>query len=203
MNAMEMNRRALLERMLLLVGASAIPAGCSLAGGPGRDFAFSSEQLAQVTAIADTLIPKGDSVGALDAKVPANLEILLRNWASAERLEEMLASLEKLDGAASQAKGKQFAALDAATRLAVLKAHEVEAMKPDPGKQPEGGLAMFMGPAHVDEGYAKLRELIVKLFYYSQAALTQELSYEHDPGGYKPSVPITPEIRPGGGMSPI
>jgi len=201
---MEMNRRVLMQRMLLLVGATAIPAGCSLAGGPGRDFNFSTEQLALVSAIADTIIPKGDSVGALDAKVPENFETLLRNWASDETLEEILAGIERVNAAAKKAKGKDFAALDPAARLEMLKAHEVEALKPAPDKGPkQGGITMMLGPPATDEGYSKMRRLIVKLFYYSEAALTHELEWEHDPMGYKPSVPITPETRPSGGLRPI
>jgi len=199
----DMDRRGLLRNILLSVGATVIPAGCTLGGGPGKDFTFSTEQMALVTAIADTVIPKGDTVGALDVKVPANLETLLRGWASADTLEEVLAGLERVDEASNKAKGKGFAALDTATRLEVLKAHETVAMKDDPTKKPSGGLAMFMGPVKVDAGYARLRGLIVKLFYLSEAALTQELTYEHDPGGYTGSVPLTPESRPEGGLSPI
>ncbi|MDG2003549.1 MAG: gluconate 2-dehydrogenase subunit 3 family protein [Novosphingobium sp.] len=201
---MEMNRRAMLCGAMLLVGATVIPAGCSLTDGAGRDFSFDAAQLALVTAMADTIVPKGDTVGALDADVPKNLEALLNNWASDERLEEILAGLGRVDEAANKTKSKDFAALDAATRLEVLKAHEVEAMKPAPEKASgEGGVTMMMGPPATDKGYAKIRELIVKLFYYSEPALTQELRYEHDPGEYISSVPVTPETRPGGGLSPI
>jgi len=203
-NAMDMNRRVLLQRMLLLVGATTIPAGCSLGNGPGSDFSFSTEQLALVSAIADTIIPKGDSVGALDAKVPENFETLLRNWASEDTLKEILAGLDRVKAAAKKAKGKDFAALDAAGRLEMLKAHEMEALKPAPEKGPkQGGITMMMGPPATDAGYARMRQLIVKLFYYSEPALTQELHYEHDPGGYTPSVPVTPETRPNGGLSQL
>jgi len=200
---LNMNRRALLERALLLVGVAAIPAGCSgLTGGPEkRDFKFDAEQLALVSAIADTIVPKGDTVGALDVKVPQSFESLLSYWASDERLEEILTGLKNVDAAAMKAKSKPFAALDPATRLELLNAHDVESLKPDPNKKPkEGILAIMTGPALVDEGYAKMRELMIALFYYSEPALTQELEYEHDPGGWTPSVPITPETRASGGL---
>jgi gluconate 2-dehydrogenase gamma chain len=200
---MEMNRRVLLQRALVLVGVAAIPAGCSLTNGPGRDFSFDTAQLALVTAMADTIIPKGDTVGALDAKVPEKLEQLLRNWASDERLAAILAGLERSDAAANKAKGRDFAALDPAARLEVLKAHDAEAMKEKPREGPAEGLAILMGPAHADDGYAKTRELIINLFYYSEAALTMELEYEHDPGSWQPSVPITPETRASGGLGPL
>lgn len=201
----EMNRRGLLQRIALLAGAAVIPAGCSdFGGGTPSDFKFSTEQFASLSAIADTIIPKGSTVGALDVEVPKLFENLLRNWASKERLEEIVAGLTRVDEAARKANGKTFAALDPAARLEMLKTHDAAAMKPTP-KKPSGaaGVTMMMGPPATDEGYAKMRELIIKLFYYSEPALTQELSYEHDPGGYKSSVPVTPETRPSGGMSPI
>lgn len=203
--AYEMNRRGLLQSIAMLAGAAVIPAGCTdFGGGTPSNFKFSAEQFASLSAIADTIIPKGDTVGALDVEVPKLFENLMRNWASEERREEILAGLARVDEAANKANGKLFAALDTAARLEMLKAHDVEAMKPGPEKwSGSGGLSLMMGPPATDEGYAKMRELIIKLFYYSEPALTQELSYEHDPGGYKSSVPVTPETRPGGGLSPI
>ncbi len=200
----DMDRRTLIQQILLLAGATTIPVGCAdLSAGPGSDFRFRTEQFALLSAIADTIIPKGDSVGALDAKVPKTFEELMRNWASAETREEIIAGLGRVDEAAQKAMDKDFVALDAASRLEVLKAHEAEAMKPDMEKQSQGGLTMTMGPPAMDEGYGRMRGLITKLFYLSEPALTPELTYEHDPGGYTPSVPVTPETRPEGGLSRI
>ncbi len=206
MNApFEMDRRALLGKILLLAGAASIPAGCSLSDNAnGSNFKFETKQFATVSALADTLVPKGDTVGALDAKVPEKFEELMRNWASAERRTEILAAIKRLDSAAAKSGGRDFAALNPQARIEVVKAYQVEALKPDLEKATgKGGVAMMMGPPATDEGYAKMRELIIKLFYYSEPALTQELSYEHDPNGYDPSVPVTPDMRPSGGLSPI
>lgn len=201
----EMDRRSLLGQILLLAGVAAIPAGCKLSDNVnGSDFAFDSKQRELLSALADTIIPKGDTVGAIETGVPKSFEALMRNWASAETRDEIVAGLGRVDDAAKKAKGKTFAALDPAARLEVLKAHEPEALKPDLEKASKGGgIAMLMGPPATDAGYSRARSLIIKLFYLTEPALTQELSYEHDPGGYTPSVPITPESRPEGGLSPI
>jgi gluconate 2-dehydrogenase gamma chain len=201
----ELDRRTLLGQILLLAGAATIPAGCALAhNSNGSDFAFDADQRELLSAIADTIIPKGDTVGALDVGVPQSFEQLMRNWASAETREEILAGLGRVDAVAEKAQGKPFARLDTATRLAVLKVHEPEALKPNLEKASKGGgIAVMMGPPAMDDGYSRMRNLIIKLFYLSEPALTQELSYAHEPGGYKPSVPVTPDLRPAGGLSPI
>ncbi|MCB2079540.1 MAG: gluconate 2-dehydrogenase subunit 3 family protein, partial [Novosphingobium sp.] len=140
----------------------------------------------------------------LDVKVPELFENLMSNWAAPDTRDEIVAGMGRIDEAAKKAKGKPFAALDPAARLEVLKGHEPAALKPNLEKASKGGgIAMMMGPPATDEGYARMRSLIIKLFYLTEPALTQELSYEHDPGGYEPSVPITPESRPEGGLSPI
>jgi gluconate 2-dehydrogenase gamma chain len=41
------------------------------------------------------------------------------------------------------------------------------------------------------------------LYYYSEPALTHELAYEHSPGEWLPSIPVTPETRPWGGAGLI
>lgn len=201
----EMDRRSLLGQILILAGAATIPVGCKLSDNTnGSDFKFDADQMAIVTTFADTMIPRGDTIGAIDVAVPAAFEQLMRNWASNETRQNVVDAIGRLDAAAAKAGGKGFAALDTAQRVEVVKAHETEALKPDPQKASKGGgLAMLMGPPATDEGYARMRSLVIKLYYLTEAALTQELSYEHDPDGYTPSVPVTPETRPEGGLSPI
>jgi hypothetical protein len=59
------------------------------------------------------------------------------------------------------------------------------------------------GPSVAEPAYAKLKELIVVLYYLTEAALTHELEYEHAPGGWKPSIPVTPQTRASGGPGRI
>jgi len=48
----------------------------------------------------------------------------------------------------------------------------------------------------VDNGYHRLKGLVVSLYYVSEIGLTQELVYEHVPGPWVPSLKITPGMRP-------
>lgn len=199
----QMDRRGLLERMLALTGASAAmalsPAALAKAakGKPSLD----SKSFALLSAVSDTIIPRTDSPGAVDARVPAKFDALLVNWASPERRVELTEAMNAIDRAAKEKEGKAFADLTPEKRKEFLLPYDAAALKAVPRKDKLVGMrAMMAGPAVADPGYAKMRELIIVLYYYSEEALTTELVYEHSPGGWTPSVPVTPETRATGGM---
>lgn len=226
------DRRALLQRALVLAGAAAAPG-------------FSIEALAQaweegprlldqarfdlLSAVADTMVPRTDTPGAVDAGVPRKFDALLRAWASPQRRQELLGALDEIDRLARKQAKQPFARLPAARRQALLAPHDAAALKPpaapkgagavplspsDPNygrikqeppqetKQEGESIATVRGPKVANPAYQKLKELIVTLYYTSEQALTQELRYEHSPGPWQPSIPVTPQTRPAGGLGP-
>lgn len=200
-----LDRRALMQRVLALAGAGA---ACSLAfpalaeealkAGP----VLSSDRFMTLTAIADTIVPRTATAGAVDAKVPASFDALLANWASPDRREALTSAIDEIDAIARKAHGKPFAGLPSAERNALLSAHEAEALvvlPPDPEKKGKTMAAMLGGPDYANAGYGKMKDLIVLLYYLSEPALTEELSYVHNPGEWKPSIPVTPATRPSAG----
>tara|TARA_R110000824_G_scaffold77330_4_gene195657 strand:+ start:937 stop:1563 length:627 start_codon:yes stop_codon:yes gene_type:complete len=201
---LDMDRRALLQRALLLAGASVAVSGCDMLAGSGNDksFAFQADQFVLLSAVAGTIVPKTDTSGAIEAGVPKTFESLLRNWASSQTRDKIVGALDRIDDAARKKSSKGFSELDEARRLELLKAHDVHALEIDPDGTPVKGSNPFapVGPPQNDPGYARMKELIVTLYYYSEAGLTEELAYEHDPGVWEPSIPITPETRPWGGL---
>ena len=200
-----MDRRTLIERAAWLLGAAAVP-GEALArvapkAGRGARPFLTPARMALLSAVADTIIPQTDTPGALAAHVPAKFDSLLQNWASAERKVELVGALTKLNDAALAQQKKGFAALTAEQRKALLTPYDIAALKAVPDtRNLKGMAAMMAGPAVADPGYAKMRELIILLYYYSEEALTTELVYEHAPGGWTPSVKVTPETRNTGGL---
>lgn len=199
-----LDRRSMLERMAFLLGAAALPAealAVPARRARGAQRFLTPARMALLTAVADTMIPKTDTPGALDAKVPAKFDALLLNWASPSRKVELVGALAKIDAAAIAQEKKGFAALSPEKRLALLTAHDAAALKSVPDtRHLTGMVAMMAGPAVADMGYAKLRELIILLFFYSEEALTSVLVYEHDPMGYTSSIKVTPETRNTGGL---
>jgi Gluconate 2-dehydrogenase subunit 3 len=172
-------RRSLLLDVLLLAGVAVIPdaAARSLFAGPRS---LPAETMTLLTAVADTLIPVTDTPGAVAAGVPAMFDKLLANWASASHRAGILAALQAIEteaGGGGTTAG--FAALSPARRFDVLNAFD-KARASDPG-------------------YGKLRELLVTLYYLSEIGSTVELRYEHAPGAWEPSIPVTAETRNYGG----
>lgn len=191
-----MDRRGLLQRAMLLLGATAL-AGCDLLPGSGAPAALGADQLKLLDAYADTLLPATDKPGALQGGVPKVLAQMYADWASAETRDALSGALGRLDAAAKQQTGKAFAELAAADRLTFLTAHDKAALQPVPlaPDAPKGSL--FQPVISVaDLGYHKLKELVLVLFYASEAGLSSDLSYVHVPGKWQSSIAITPETRP-------
>jgi hypothetical protein len=200
----QIDRRSLLSSALLLVGATAA-AGFSpeaLAKAAARPKPYlDGETFTLLSAIADTIIPKTDTPGAVDARVPAKFDALLVNWAAPVRRFELTSAMSRIDRLARDKEARGFAELPPEKRKELLAAHDIAALKPVPRTDKLTGMrAMMAGPSVADPGYAKLKELLVVLYYYSEEALTTELVYEHVPGGWTPSVKATPETRATGGL---
>ena len=202
MNEMlDIDRRSMLGRMAMLLGATAFSAEALAAPAARAKRFLTAPRMSLLTAIADTMIPKSDTPGALDAKVPAKFDGLLLNWASPQRRIELVGAMTAIDAAAMAQEKQGFAALSPEKRNALLTAHDAAALKNVPRKEKLTGMAAMMaGPAVADPGYAKLRELIILIYFYSEEALTSVLQYEHNPGGWTPSVKVTPETRNTGGL---
>ncbi len=200
-----MNRRALIQRMALLLGASAIPAEAFAAvKGRAKQRFLAPAQFATLSAVADTILPTTDTPGALAAGVPAKLDGMLANWASATTRTALSGALGRIDAAAKTQKGKGFAALSVAERVALLKPHDAAALK-STAAPPGAPKVVFFSPTTyvTDQGYFKLKELVINLYYYSEIATSKELVYEHVPGTYEPSIKLTPQSRPHLGVGPF
>jgi Gluconate 2-dehydrogenase subunit 3 len=129
-----------------------------------------------VTALADTLIPRTDTPGALQAGVPATFSQLIRDWAKPQNAADFMASLAALDQAAKTETGKAFALLPRKQRTAFLTRYDAAHLRSD-------------------KGYTKLKLLLMTLFYMSEPGATQDLRYEHVPGAWQASIPLTPKTR--------
>lgn len=195
------DRRTLLQRLMVLAGAAALAPTFSLdaLAADTSPRLLNAVQFALLSAVADTMIPVTDTPGAIAAGVPRAFDALLRNWASPERRTALIGALKAIDSVSKQTEKQPFAKLSPTKRHALLTAYDASALKaaaPKPGKT-----SFWAEPNVVNPAYAKLKELIVVLFYLSEVGLTNELQYEHTPGSWGPSIPITPQTRPMGGPS--
>lgn len=198
----QLDRRSLLRGAILMVGATVSAGGSQLLAGEGNDpaFALNDKQRDALTAYADTLLPKTETPGALDVGVPQALEGLLREWSSAKERNAILEALAALDEASQAATGQLFATLDPVQRAAVLKPIDAAALKVVPSPAGEKTTA-FARPPLADPAYANLRRVVMALYFYAEPIQLDVLGYEHDPGVWEPTVPVTEDTRPGGGSA--
>lgn len=179
----EMDRRRMLESVGALIGFAALPMGALAAPVAGKPPLLDPAATALLTAIADTLIPRTDTPGAVDAKVPATFDALMRDWATPAHRVAYLAALTAVDDEAKVKAGKPFALLTPAQRKAVLAPYDA---------------------AHLatDMRYAALKDMLINLYYLSEPGATVELRYEHVPGVWEASTPMTPQTRAWAGPMP-
>ena len=191
-----MDRRTLMARALLLVGASVTAGACTtLATGETVLAAdgvvtLSAAQMDTFAAVADTIVPQTDTPGAIAVGVPALFAGLMDNWAAPETRNALAGALDRLG-----ALGGGFAALGPVERKHALQAFDTAALAPSDAPRANP----FGPPPAADPAYQRLKQLVLTLYYLSQPALTQELAYTHVPGRWQPSLPVTPATRPQGG----
>jgi gluconate 2-dehydrogenase gamma chain len=169
-----MDRRSLLRAAILLVGGVAV-APDAMAAAPGPF--FGATERAALDLVCETMIPRTDTPGAIDAGVPAFLEQLMTTWASPPNRQRMRDTIGRLARAAQADTGRALSALSPAERTKWLAAQDAALLNAD------------------DAGYRHLKQLILTGYYYSEAGATQELRYELVPGSWDPAVPVTADTR--------
>jgi gluconate 2-dehydrogenase gamma chain len=201
---LNLDRRAALAQLAVLIGATALPLEALAAPRRRARRFLAAPQYALLSAVADTLLPVTDTPGALAAQVPARIDSLLRNWASAETRSAIAGALGRIDAAARAQKMAGFASLSAANRATVLRPHDLASLKKVP-PPPGAPKANFFASANyvADPGYLKLKGLVLQLYYFSPVGVANELLYDHVPGKFQPSIKITPASRPELGTGPF
>ena len=198
------DRRGLLGRMALLLGAAALPVEALAAPAAKAKRFLKPAQFKLLSAVTDTIVPATDTPGALAAKVPARIDSLLANWASTETRGNVVGALARIDAAAKAQKGKGFARLSAADRAAVLAPHDKAALEKVPPPPGTPATMFFFTPVFVaDPGYHRIKDLTIDLYYFSEIATASELPYVHVPGKFQPSVKLDAQSRPHLGTGPF
>ena len=172
------DRRRFIRNVLLAIGVAGVPLPAfELLAKPTRKAArhFDAARYAVLDALAETIMPRTDTPGARDTAVPARIDRLMKSWASPQTRLDFARVLDEVEAAARRHDAKGLAALSAAKQLEVVAAYDGAKMR--------------------DTGYLKLKGLVFALYYLSEAGATQELRYEHVPGAWEPSIPVTAETR--------
>lgn len=170
----DIDRRALIRSAILLVGGSLGAASpvAALAPSKGKKPArfFTPGQYAVMSETVDIIIPRTDTPGAKDAGVPAAMDGLMRNWASAERRKQFAALVDEIGG-------RGLMKLAPARRIELIRG--IDAQKLQQG----------------DPVYGRFKDLTLMLYYLSEAGATKELRYELIPGKWEPWLEVKPDQR--------
>lgn len=201
------DRRALIQRMGLLLGATALPLEAFAAPARGAKRFLSAPRFKLLSALADTILPATDTPGALAAGVPATIDAMLVSWASPKTCAEAVTALDRIDLAARAQTKRRFVQLSAAGRAAFLGPYDAAALKKVPPPPGSPSANFFFRPTYVvEQGYYVIKDLVLDLYYFSELATSgdnPELIYEHVPGKFEPSVRLTPQSRPHLGTGPF
>jgi hypothetical protein len=138
---------------------------------------FSSAQFATMAEVADIILPKTDTPGAKEAGVPEALDALMSNWASPARQRQFRRVVDEIDLTALSTNGASFPALPRPKRAELVRTFDA---------------AKF---AAGDPVYGKFKELVITLYYSSEAGATRELRYELIPGKWEPGIEMAPDTR--------
>jgi gluconate 2-dehydrogenase gamma chain len=197
-----MNRREFLQCATILTGGTAISQlgwalseeqQVYLAGAPNFntqeiDF-FSLEQRAVVAAVAETIIPRTDTPGAIDAGVPRYIELMVAQWLNEDEQKIFLTGLAKLQSDSLESQGVSFDALDETSRVAMLDA--LESAASDSAWYEMGNTRRdFISDAPF---ICQIKELTVWGFFTSEVGSTQVLRYEPMPMRFDGDIPLLPD----------
>jgi gluconate 2-dehydrogenase gamma chain len=189
---MTVNRREALKRVAWLMGGTvsasailAIEKGYSATTSVGSKPAIlQSPQVAIVSAVAEIMIPRTDTPGAIDVGVPGFIDLMLKDVYTQKDRERYLAGVAEFDAAAQGEQGKKFVELESPQQIALVRKFHDAAV---------GEERRLHRPHH-----AKLqrpfilmtKELTLLGFFTSQVGATQVLQYVAVPGSYHACLPL-------------
>lgn len=187
-----LNRRQVLQRVAYLMGgAISAPAVLGLLNGCApkkqevtwQPVVLTKEQAAVVTGIADIIIPRTDTPGAVDVGVPAFIDTMLKDVYTQEDRDRYVAGLNSLEDAARSAHGKPFVELNRSQQTEVVREIHDEAVAVE--------LAYDPRPKTLQRPFILMtKELTLLGFFCSEPGATQVLQYVAVPGGYQPCVAL-------------
>ena len=144
---------------------------------------LSASQLAIVSGVADIMIPRTDTPGALDVGVPAFIDVMLRDvYLPADR-DRYLTGLTAFDSEATTQLGKPFVALESTQRLALVRKFHDAAIAEERRVRTQH--------IHVQRPFVLMtKELTLLAFFTSQVGATQVLQYVAVPGSWHGCLPL-------------
>jgi hypothetical protein len=181
-----LNRRELLAQLALVTGsalaspfAQAALKGAALHTRP-KASALSPAQRHMVEQLAELILPKTDTPGAIGAGVPAFIDQIVTLWYTPTEQRIFLEGLAALDADCRQNGGKPFTTCSPEQQSAALT--RAETLSASYHSRNQGKIRT--APEEDTPFFYKLKLLTVLGYYTSELGAQQELSYNPVPGHY-------------------
>ena len=191
-----MNRRALLQALGLALGAALAEHALAAAEGgalhaKSAASKLDAAQLEMVAQLAELILPRTETPGAIDAGVPAFIDHIVSDWYSADERAIFVEGLRAVDEFCVRNYARDFVACDTAQRVAALQSLEQQAAS----YVPPPGTSVFGKPDERSPFFFKLKLLTVLGYYTSEAGVVRELGQWPSPGRFDGCAPYTPRVR--------
>lgn len=182
-----MDRRELIQRVAALMGgaisSSAIAgvlAGCTAAPTDAdvKQSFLTADEMRTVTAMADQIIPRTDTPGAVDVGVPAFIDRMLAGYYQDKERGIIRTGLGAVSTDGAELAGKHFADLTSEQQVTLMTEYDRIAYSPRPaGSDPDF--------------FRMIKELTIIGFCTSEAGATKLMNYNQNPGPYRGDVPLS------------
>jgi len=180
---MLMQRRDAIKSLLAISAAGALAAcvgeGKTDAGSAPKKLSSApkllAKEMALVSAVAQTIIPKTETAGAVEAGVPAVVQSLFTEWGDDNFRNYWRGGLDNLEKHFIQSGGQPFANMTASQQANLLGKYDAKAYA-------ESGF---------DDFYKNMKSTIARAYYMSEPGATEELAYEAVPGEWRGCVPLS------------
>ena len=194
-----------------LVGGSALLEGCRPEANP--DAPFTTEDIAFLDEVADTILPRTSTPGAKDVKTGAFMAMMVHDTYEARDRKIFREGMRAINDATQKKYGRSFMEATPQQRLAVLESIDrdqkvySDARKEEnrrksmayltdqrqeqaPGANVGAATAVTEDkPAHY---FRMMKELALLGYFTSEPGATQAQRYVESPGRFDPCIPYTP-----------
>jgi len=179
-----MDRRELLKMVALASGSVVIGGEFFLAGCKNPDAAiggatFSTNDIAFLDEVAETIIPKTTTTGAKEAEVGMFMTVMVNDCYEAADQKIFHEGIKKLDEACDKMHGHSFMKADPAHRKELLTSLDKEAKEYMKTKKQED-------PNHY---FLMMKQLTLLGYFTSKPGMEQNFNYKQTPGKYDGAVP--------------
>ncbi|MFZ6010595.1 MAG: gluconate 2-dehydrogenase subunit 3 family protein [Bacteroidota bacterium] len=142
---------------------------------------LTADQGVLVSQVAEIIIPKTDTPGAIDTGVPSFIDLIVKDCYAKEDQDRFINELQAFDEEAKKAHGDAFIELSPEKQLEFVKKLHDEAINAERNTSPPPPRPFIL----------MMKELTMLGFFTSEDGATKVLQYNPVPGAYKGCIPLT------------